>query len=346
MKGIGWGDIGDIGNEVVENSQKDGKGMPKAKTKTQLVEETAQSELLEEEVLYVAPAAGQPLIYSKMVNVMADMQAITKNRQSTGGSSFKFRGIDEVMNAMHPILVRHQVFCTPLIMNVENKVFEQDKTNPQGQKIGTRNMFQAIITACYTFYTIDGSFVEAVVCAESSDYSDKSTQQALSYCFKAAMLQTFCIPTQDTTDGDERTPPDLSGKSVSPVAGTGRNYAAPAGSRLAEMPKLADRPPIKEATPQAPDEPDAGETPLAAVKEQPVPVLTEADWQTIKNILVPLNVSDAHFHKWSIMTLRAAGLTVPKNMSDVSKSSGKTLWQVAVASAKAGQLLTEIEPAD
>jgi hypothetical protein len=170
--------------------------MPKAKTKTELIE-TAQSE--PSDVEYVGAEQGTPQIFAAMRNVMADMDAITKSKKSSG-VSFAFRGIDDVMNALHPVLVRHGVFVTPILESMDNKVFEQDKTNNQGAVIGKRNMFQAILTCRFRFYTLDGSYVDSLVGAESSDYSDKSTQQALSYCFKAAMLQTFCIPTQDTTN--------------------------------------------------------------------------------------------------------------------------------------------------
>jgi hypothetical protein len=157
-----------------------------------------------------------PFIYVAMSNILKGMDAIVKKKQSKD-VNYAFRSIDDVMNALHPLLAEHNVFVVPIVESFESRVFEQDKRDYKTNEIiGKRNMFQSLVQCRYRFYAIDGSYVDSVVASESSDYSDKATQQALSYCFKIALLQSFCIPTKEVvTDGDERQP-ETTGARVQP----------------------------------------------------------------------------------------------------------------------------------
>lgn len=263
-----------------------------------------------------------PLIYGAMVFIMRDVEAIGKAQQSTG-VKFNFRGIDDVMNALHPILAKHGVFVTPLVEAVENKVFVQDVKNNSGQVTGQRNNYWAGLRVRYRFYAADGSSVDCVVCAESSDFSDKATQQALSYCFKAAMLQSFCIPTADTNDGDHKSEP-LEGKETKPISTTKQ------GSRLDDMPKLGERPKSVEAKP--------------GQETSEVKMTTNEAWKSIKDLIVPdLVKDDTHFHWWRIAALRENGLTVPENMGLVPREHGVLLYKIAHASREQGRLLEKLE---
>ena len=64
-------------------------------------------------------------------------------------------------------------------------------------------MIYSVVKVRYTFYTDDGSSVQAVVIGEAMDRSDKSTNKAMSAAFKYACFQTFCIPTEEMKDSEE-----------------------------------------------------------------------------------------------------------------------------------------------
>lgn len=139
-----------------------------------------------------------PKIYAAICGVMEDVGAVGKgdyNKQQ----GFKYRGIDAVMNALNPAMIKHKIFCTP-------EVLEQAR-----EERATKNGGNLIYSVCrmrYRFYTTDGSSVEAIVVGEGMDSGDKATNKAMAVAFKYACFQTFCIPTENLMDDTDReTPP-------------------------------------------------------------------------------------------------------------------------------------------
>ena len=53
-----------------------------------------------------------------MVAVMKDIGPVTKDQKNTT-QGFKFRGIDQFVNALHPVLVKHQVFVVPRVISAK-----------------------------------------------------------------------------------------------------------------------------------------------------------------------------------------------------------------------------------
>ncbi|MFR0781185.1 MAG: ERF family protein [Zhenhengia sp.] len=135
-------------------------------------------------------------IYSAICSVMSEIGAIGKNKKNQQ-QGFAYRGIDDVMNALQPLLSKHKVFVTPEIM-------EQRREERQTAKGG--NLIYSICTVKYTFYTTDGSSVSAIVIGEGMDSGDKATNKAMSIAFKYACFQVFCIPTDEMKDPDAETP--------------------------------------------------------------------------------------------------------------------------------------------
>lgn len=139
-----------------------------------------------------------PMIYAAICGVMEDVGAVGKgdyNKQQ----GFKYRGIDAVMNALNPAMIKHKIFCTP-------EVLEQTR-----EERATQNGGRLIYSVCrmrYKFFTTDGSFIETIVVGEGMDSGDKATNKAMSVAFKYACFQTFCIPTENLMDDpDKETPP-------------------------------------------------------------------------------------------------------------------------------------------
>lgn len=132
------------------------------------------------------------LIYEAISNVMAEIGAVGKNSKNSQ-QGFMYRGIDAVMNAINPALVKHKVFVAP-------EVLEQTREERQTAK-GTMLIY-SICKIKFRFYTTDGSHVEVVTIGEGMDSGDKATNKAMSIAFKYACFQLFCIPTEEMVDPD------------------------------------------------------------------------------------------------------------------------------------------------
>lgn len=131
-------------------------------------------------------------IYQKIGDILADSEAITKDRTNTQ-QGFKFRGIDDVYNALHPLLAKHRVFSTTQVL--------AERTEERQTKNGG-NLIYRILTVKFTFYTVDGSSVESIIIGEGMDSGDKASNKAMAVAHKYALLQLLAIPTEDEKDPD------------------------------------------------------------------------------------------------------------------------------------------------
>lgn len=137
-------------------------------------------------------------IYESIAAIMQEIPAIGKEKKNKD-QGFMYRGIDDVMNALQPLLSKHKVFVVP-------EVLEQTREE-RASKSG-RNLLYSILRIKYTFFAEDGSSVSAVVVGEGMDTADKASNKALAVGMKYAMFQVFCIPTEEMVDPDSETPPD------------------------------------------------------------------------------------------------------------------------------------------
>ena len=131
-------------------------------------------------------------IYQAIIGVMADIGAIGKDKKNAQ-QGFKYRGVDDVMNALQPVMVKHGLFVVP-------EIIDQRREERQTSRGG--NLIYSVCTVRYTFYAKDGSSVQCVVIGEGMDSGDKATNKAMSIAFKYACFQVFCIPTEEMKDPD------------------------------------------------------------------------------------------------------------------------------------------------
>ncbi|MDF2908303.1 MAG: hypothetical protein K0R34_3624 [Herbinix sp.] len=131
-------------------------------------------------------------IYEAISNVMAEIGAIGKEKKNLQ-QGFMYRGIDDVMNALQPALVKHKVFIAPEVTSEQR----EERTTQKGGA-----MFSVRLEIAYKFYTVDGSFIETKVIGEAMDSGDKATNKAMSIGYKYACFQVFCIPTEEMIDPD------------------------------------------------------------------------------------------------------------------------------------------------
>lgn len=141
------------------------------------------------------------LIYKKMSEVMKDVGSVSKD-QTNSAQGFKFRGIDQFVNALYPALTKHGVFMTPRTTQYETELREVTRSNG---KSGVDKHVKLMVE--YDFFAEDGSKVTVgPIAAEGLDSGDKATNKALSAALKYALIQTFSIPTVDMVDSDSDSP--------------------------------------------------------------------------------------------------------------------------------------------
>lgn len=141
------------------------------------------------------------MIYKKMSDVMKDVGAIGKDQKNTQ-QGFKFRGIDQFVNALYPALTKHGVFMSPRATSFTHEL--KDVVRGSG-KAGVDKHVSIMME--YDFYAEDGSKVTVgPVPAEGLDSGDKATNKALSAALKYALIQTFSIPTEDMAEADFESP--------------------------------------------------------------------------------------------------------------------------------------------
>lgn len=137
-------------------------------------------------------------IYKLMGAVLADIGAVEKN-QTNNSQGYKFRGVDDVYNAVHLAMKKHGIFCLPEIKKI---IFREKIKSARGQE-----GWHQILEISYKFCAPDGSFVECTAWGESADYgSDKTTNKCMSIAHKYALFQVFMIPVTDMEDPDKSSP--------------------------------------------------------------------------------------------------------------------------------------------
>lgn len=142
-------------------------------------------------------------IYQSITKIMEEVPSIGKTqRNKTQG--FMYRGIDDVMNALQPLLAKNKVFIVP-------EILEQTREERTTSKGG--NLIYSICKIKYKFYAEDGSSVEAITIGEGMDSGDKATNKAMAIAMKYALFQVFCIPTDEMKDSDSETPEQSTKKS-------------------------------------------------------------------------------------------------------------------------------------
>lgn len=135
-------------------------------------------------------------IYQSITKIMEEVPSIGKTqRNKTQG--FMYRGIDDVMNALQPLLAKNKVFIVPEILEQTR----EERTTSKGV-----NLIYSICKIKYKFYAEDGSSVEAITIGEGMDSGDKATNKAMAIAMKYALFQVFCIPTDEMKDPDSETP--------------------------------------------------------------------------------------------------------------------------------------------
>lgn len=139
-------------------------------------------------------------IYQKLGAIMSDVQAVDKTQKNVQ-QGFMFRGIDDMMNALHILFARHGVIIVPRELD---HIQESFATKTGGTQFRSRVLMQFSFVS-----TEDGSKVIAEGWGESADNGDKGYNKCKSIALKYVLMQMFLIPTKDIADPDKETPEDI-----------------------------------------------------------------------------------------------------------------------------------------
>lgn len=132
-------------------------------------------------------------IFDSIALVMREIGAVGKDSKNPQ-QGYAYRGIDAVMNALQPALVKAKMFVVPEVIEHER----EERTNSKGT-----TLIYSMVTVKYGFWAEDGSHIFAIVIGEGMDSGDKSYNKAMSAAFKYACFQTFCIPTEEMIDSEK-----------------------------------------------------------------------------------------------------------------------------------------------
>lgn len=133
---------------------------------------------------------------------MSEIGHIAKDQKNTH-QRFNFRGIDQFMNKLNPILVANKVVIQTECL--ESNISMETTTDKHGNP---RLQSHCIVKMKYSFFCCEeGDKFTCIFPGEAIDFGDKSMNQAMSVALKYCIAQTFCVPTEDTSDDPDAKSP-------------------------------------------------------------------------------------------------------------------------------------------
>lgn len=137
-------------------------------------------------------------VHLAVAAVMQDIKPIEKLTQNTG-QKFWFRGIDDIMAALHPIFAAHGIAVVPGVPT-------STKHSVVGKTSKGNDIFCAEVSLPYTIIGPQGDSVPGGSAGVAFDSQDKAMPKALTMAFKSFLTQAFTIPVYDTPDADSYDP--------------------------------------------------------------------------------------------------------------------------------------------
>lgn len=135
------------------------------------------------------------LVHKAIVDVAAELshEGIGKDRRNAE-QKFNFRGIDDVLNVLSPLLARHKLHVMPTVVERVATV-SKSQSGKDKQMVTVKVEYRVI-------HSEDGSSVTGTAYGEGMDMADKATYKAMSGAYKYWAIQAFAIPVEGTPDPD------------------------------------------------------------------------------------------------------------------------------------------------
>lgn len=126
--------------------------------------------------------------------------------QKNEAQGYRFRGVEQAMNEMSPIMVNHGITVTPKYSELH--IIDRVKGDPKDAK-ATRFV---TLKGSFTFTADDDTHLTSEAYGEAMDSGDKAVIKAQSVAFRTALFQLFVVPTmsmdselEHADEGDEAT---------------------------------------------------------------------------------------------------------------------------------------------
>jgi hypothetical protein len=161
-----------------------------------------------------------PAVYRAIAAVAGAMakEGIAKDKRNTQ-QGYNFRGIDDVYNALAPVLSEFGLVILP-------RVLQRIETERETKSGGA--LFNVVVEVEFDFVAAeDGSRHVVKTFGEAMDSADKATNKAMSAAYKYAAMQAFCIPTSGDNDADATTH-DVAPRRQSPASQPATRRSLPA----------------------------------------------------------------------------------------------------------------------
>jgi len=142
------------------------------------------------------------LIHALLPSLMEDIGVIGKNGKHQQG--YKFRSIDDVINHLHPLLIKHRISTSMRCEDLQTSTTKEAKAGG-GERVVNRTACRVIVN----LYAEDGSTVEFSGVGIGQDYNDsRDGNKAMAAGFKYALGHGLCIPFVGVEDNDESPKPE------------------------------------------------------------------------------------------------------------------------------------------
>lgn len=140
------------------------------------------------------PSSCNPgAIHAKLLEVMGAIGVVPKdgfNRHD----KYEFRRAEDIMNALQPALLAHQVLVYPETLSVDRGSYKT--------KNGTTMNHVLVDVSYHLVAAEDGSEVVVRVAGEGADVGDKAVNKAHTSAWKTAISQALCLPTESLVDAE------------------------------------------------------------------------------------------------------------------------------------------------
>ncbi len=127
-----------------------------------------------------------PHVYRAINAVSKQLAAGIPKLHRNERDDYLYRSIDDVLNQLSPILAANKLCILPRVLE-----------RSSGDRLGEGDQLLVSVTLRVAFDLVsarDASRHTVEVFGEALDPGDKGTPKAMSSAYKAALLQTFCIP--------------------------------------------------------------------------------------------------------------------------------------------------------
>ena len=124
-------------------------------------------------------------VVSKLSAMQTEIEAIVKGRRHYSG--FMFRGIEDFLNNLHPLLVKHELVVLPTLTSVQ-----------EGEVITKKEarMASATVVVNYKILARDGSFIEGSASGYATSTEGAQVANAQKQAYKVFFEQLLSIPTE------------------------------------------------------------------------------------------------------------------------------------------------------